>query len=292
MDYSIITDTSANLPSAQISKNFISVIPFSIYINETEYTCLDSDNFDAAEYYTWMTENRKITTSQITPYHYISFFKPFLEAEKDILFIGISSGISGSFTSAEIAAEQLREDYPERIIRLVDSLGASLGEGLLVLKATECKKAGMTINETADELLRVRYQMYQVFTVHDLKYLHKGGRLSNPTAIVGSILNIKPILKGDNSGKIVSIEKVRGRKRTIQTLASKYSALVVRPEIQTIGISHANCHEDAEILADLISNANPPKEIMIVDHEPVTGSYLGPGALALYFQGSPNVREY
>lgn len=123
----------------------------------------------------------------------------------------MSSGINGSFASAEIAAKQLRENYPGRIIRLVDSLGASIGEGLLVLKAAECKEAGMTIDETADELLRVRHQMYQVFTVDDLKYLYRGGRFSNPTAIVGSILNIKPILKGDSSGKIVPIEKIRGK---------------------------------------------------------------------------------
>lgn len=292
MDYTIITDTSANLPSAYVSSNSIGVIPFSFYINKKEYTCLDSDGFNAAEYYTLMTENIRITTSQITPYQYIAFFKPFLEAEKDILFVGMSSGISGSFASAEIAAKQLREDYPERNIRLVDSLGASLGEGLLVMKAVECREAGMTIDETANEILRIRHQIYQVFTVDDLKYLHRGGRLSNPTAIVGSILNIKPILIGNRSGKIVSIGKVRGRKRTIQALASKYNDLVVSPETQTVGISHANCREDAETLVNLISSVKPPKKIVIVDHEPATGSYLGPGALALYFQGSPLVREY
>lgn len=291
MDYVIVTDTSANLPSAFARENSIGVIPFSIFVNEAEYTCLDSDGFDAVKYYTWMSESRKIATSQITPYCYISFFKPILAAGRDILFIGMSSGVSGSFASAKMATEQLLAEYPDRAVRLVDSLGASLGEGLLVLKAAEWKKQGRSMDEIADDLLKMRREIYQVFTVDNLNYLRRGGRLSNSTAIVGNILNIKPVLKGDPSGRIVSVDKIRGRSRTIRALAERYRELVVAPETQTVGISHANCYEDAKLLTELISAEKPPREILVVDHEPATGSYLGPGALALYFQGAPDVRE-
>ena len=173
----------------------------------------------------------------------------------------------------------------------MDTLSASLGEGLLVLEAADCRDRGMTLDETADRLMAMRHRMAQVFTVEDLKYLRRTGRLSNVTALVGMMLNIKPLLKGDNEGTIVTFARTRGRRQSIQGLAERYDALVRHPEQQVVGIAHADCPEDAETLASLLRAKHPPKEIMTVCYEPVTGSHVGPGTLALFFLGDEDVRE-
>lgn len=290
MNYTIITDTSANIPSATAKENNICVIPFSFYIDGKENFCLNTTDFNAKEFYDLMRAGNTVKTSQINPQRYIDVFEPILEGGSDILFIGMSSGISGSFNSAVMATNQLKEKYVEREILLVDTLGASLGEGLIVLKANQYKAEGKTIHENATTLAKDVRCMYQVFTVNDLEYLRKGGRLSNAEALLGRILGIKPLLKGNENGKIVSFGKTVGRKKVIELLAKKYSDYVISPEKQTVGISHADCYDDAQALASLISYDKKPKDILIVDHEPVTGSYLGPGSLALYFFGEEDVR--
>ena len=181
--------------------------------------------------------------------------------------------------------------FPDARIRLVDTLSASLGEGLLVLEAADCRDRGMTLDETADRLMAMRHRMAQVFTVEDLKYLRRTGRLSNVTALVGMMLNIKPLLKGDREGKIVTFARTRGRRQSILAMAERYDAMVSHPEEQIVGIAHADCPEDAETLASLLRAKHPPKEIMTVCYEPVTGSHVGPGTLALFFLGDEDVRE-
>lgn len=290
MSFAIFTDTSANLPTPKTKELDITVVPLSYTVDGVEHVCLNTEEFQAAEYYESMKGNTVIKTSQVNPQKYLDYMEPALQEGKDILFVGMSSGISGSFASAKIAREQLLEEYPDRSIRLVDSLGASLGEGLLALKAHCCREKGMGLDETADYLEEAKANMYQLFTVDSLMHLRKGGRLSNAAAIVGSLLNIKPLLKGNENGQIVSFEKVRGRKAVINEIAKRYDQLVLEPQDQVVGISHCHCPEDAEKLADLIRQNRAPKEIIIVEHEPVTGSYLGPGALALYFGGDKDVR--
>lgn len=290
MSFAIFTDTSANLPTPMTKELDITVVPLSYTVDGVEHVCLDTEEFQAAEYYESMKGNTVIKTSQVNPQKYLDYMESALKDGKDILFVGMSSGISGSFASAKIAREQLLEEYPDRSIRLVDSFGASLGEGLLVLKGHSCREQGMSLDETADYLEEAKANMYQLFTVDNLMHLRKGGRLSNAAAIVGSLLNIKPLLKGNENGQIVSFEKVRGRKAVINEIAKRYDQLVLEPQDQIVGISHCHCPEDAEKLADLIRQNRAPKEIIIVEHEPVTGSYLGPGALALYFGGDKDVR--
>lgn len=290
MSYIIMTDTSANIPTADAKRQGVVVVPLSYKAAEEEHICLDTDAFDYASYYESMRNGARITTSQINPQRYEQYMEPVLKQGNDILFVGMSSGISGSFNSAAIAKEQLLETYPDRKICLVDSHGASLGEGLLVRKALEWQQEGKDLEENAADLTALREKMYQVFTVDDLMHLRRGGRLNNASAIVGTVLNVKPLLKGNEHGKIVSFGKVRGRKKVIERLAQIYDNLVVDAGSQTIGISHANCLEDATALAEMLRKNHTPKEIIIVDHEPVTGSYLGPGALALYFLGDEDVR--
>lgn len=290
MSFSIVTDTSANLQSKHIKDNDITIIPFSYYMDGVEAVCLEAEEFDSAGFYQKMRDNVRVTTSQINPQRYIEHMEPLLKEGKDILFVGMSSGISGAYSSSVIAVTQLREEYPDRKIYTVDSLGASLGEGLVVFKAIECRAKGMTIEETSEFLLKFRHNICQIFTVDDLKYLQMGGRISNATAFTGNLLNIKPLLKGNENGQIVTFGKTRGRKRTIDAILKKYEELSAHHDGMLVGISHADCADDAGYVADMVNKINPPKEIIIVEHEPATGSYLGPGALALFFEGTEGSR--
>ena len=290
-DFAILTDSASNLTAKQLRDNNITAIPFPYFLKGKEYGYEMLETFDDMAFYAALNNGEKVTTSQINPQKYIDYMRPILESGKDILFIGLSSGISGAFSSAVIAKEQLNDEFPERRIELVDSLGASLGEGLIALKAAEYRAEGKTIDETAEEIQIHIEKMYQVFTVDDLMFLKRTGRLSNLSAAVGTVLGIKPILKGNEEGKIVAFGKVRGRAKVIYALAEKYNALVKDPKAQTVGISYCDCREDAKVLADLINKTNPPKKLLIVKHEPATGSHLGPGALALYFEGEKGVRK-
>lgn len=289
MNFKIMTDTSANLPKEAVDKYDIGVIPLSYYLDGEEFT--ETDIGDGSEYYGKIKNGAKVTTSQVTPQRYIDNFRPILADGCDILFIGMSSGISGTFYCAQIAAEELKSEFPEREITLVDTLGASLGEGLLVLKAAKMKENGASAPEISEELEKMRRRMYQIFTVDDLMHLKRGGRLSGTAAIIGTVLHIKPLLKGDEFGKIVTCGKMRGTRRSVEALAEKYRTLVKSPENQTIGIAHASNPEAAEYLKTLINAENPPENIITVCYEPVTGAHVGPGALALFFEGEDGVRN-
>ena len=286
MSFCIITDTSANLPTPWLRENGVAAVPFSYYIDGRERKCTDTALFDGKKYYSSIREGMKVTTSLVSPSAYSECFRRPLEKGEDLLFISMSSGISGSFQAANLAASYLREDFPERKITLIDSIGASLGEGFLVMKAVELRAIGMGLDETAAEIEQMKTAMCQVFTVDDLMYLRSTGRLSNAKAVIGSVLNIKPLLKGDEAGRIVSFAKARGRRRSIEAVAENYDRLVSDASEQTIGIAHADCMEDVEYLCELLRKNNPPKDILIVDYEPVTGAHVGPGALALFFFGS------
>ena len=290
MSFAIVTDTSANIPTPLAKKLDITVIPFSYFIDGKEYTCLDTEAFDGRSYYDSIRSGTVVTTSQVTPQRYIEWFEPILEGGSDILFIGLSSGVSGSFQSAVMARVQLAEKYPDRTILLVDSLGASLGEGLLAIKASDFRKEGKSIKEVFDLVSDIRDRTCQIFTVDSLAHLRRTGRCSNITAVIGTLLHIKPILKGDETGHIVSFKKIKGRRTAIEALAKLFRQYATSPENQIIGISHGDCIEDAQTLKSLINEYCSPKEIITVCHEPVTGAHVGPGMLALFFEGDDKVR--
>ena len=273
MSFVVMTDTSGNLPRQYVLDYSLEIIPFSYFIDGKEYNSVKDPDFDAEDYYAKIKKGMKVTTSQIPPQQYADFFEPPLREGKDVIFICMSSGISGSCNSAKIAARMMMEAYPGRIVEVIDTRGASLGEGIIALY---------------DHVER----MFNVFTVDDLMHLRRGGRLSNLSAVVGTVLQIKPLLKGNEEGKIVAFSKVRGRKRSIETLAEYYDKLVVEPEKQIVGIAQAACREDAARLASLLRKNHPPKEILTVEYEPVTGSHVGPGALALFFESREGVRSF
>lgn len=292
MSFVVMTDTSANLETTQILDNDLRVIPFSYIIDGKEYNILKDRDFNAEDYYARIRRGMKVATSQIPPQQYADFFEPVLREGKDIIFVCMSSGISGSCNSARIAAQMMTEAYPGRRIEVVDTLGASLGEGIIALHAAQLRRLGRDTADAAAELRLHAKRMFQVFTVDDLMHLRRGGRLSNLSAVVGTVLQIKPLLKGNEEGKIVAFAKVRGRKRSVEALADRYDRYVVAPETQTVGIAQAACREDAEYLASLLRRNRPPREILTVEYEPVTGSHVGPGALALFFEGSDEVRSF
>ena len=291
MSFVVLTDTSGNLRSREIRNNDLKVIPFPFYIDGTEYSCTNIDRFSGDTFYKRIRDGLQVTTSQINPARYMAFFEPWLKKGKDIILVTMSSGISGACNAAHMAAETLLERYCERRVEIVDSLGASLGEGILALQAARLRDLGKSVTEAADELRKRAKRMFNVFTVDDLMHLKRGGRLSNLSAVVGTVLNIKPLLKGNEEGKIVAFSKIRGRRKSIESLAQAFETLAVRPEEQIVGIAQAGCREDAEYMAQLLRRNHPPKEILTVEYEPVTGSHVGPGALALFFEGEENVRS-
>lgn len=292
MSFTVITDTAANLDTRLSEERGIKIIPFYYFIDGKEYSCIDSSQFNCSEYYNKIRSGMTVTTSQVNPQMYYEFMEPILESGEDIIFVGMSSGISGSHASAGIARQQLLEKFPQRRIRLVDSLGASLGVGLHALRAADYRDSGMDTDQAADKLEEHVRRTYQVFIVDDLMHLRRTGRLSNISAIVGTVLGIKPLLKGNENGKIVAFEKIRGRKNAIVAMADKFAAYIRNPDDQRIGISHCDCIEDAKELISLLRKRGAKNDIMLVDHEPVTGSHIGPGSLALYFEGDEDVRYH
>ena len=239
-----------------------------------------------------MRSGTKVSTSQIPPQRYLDVLTPMLEAGEDVLFVSMSSGISGSYASGQIAARQLREEFPARKLLLVDTYSASLGEGLLVMRAVDCRREGMSIDDTYTLLRSLRHRMAQIFTVDDLRYLRRTGRLSNLEAAVGTVLQIKPLLKGDEHGHIVMNGKVRGRAASIKALAEKFDKIARYPGDQTVFIAHGDCRQDAETLAKLIQEKNPPKKIIITPFDPTNGAHAGPGSLAIFFEGDEHARQH
>lgn len=291
MSFTVITDTSANLPSRIVRQKKLLVLPFHYFVEGKSFTCLDTESFNGDDYYAKIKNGMRVTTSQVPPQQYMDYFEPILREGRDVLVVSMSSGISGSCGSAEVAARQLMEEYPDRRVRVVDTRGASLGEGLVALKAVELQEQGMDIDEAIPILEDYCCRMFQVFTVDNLMHLRRSGRLSNLSAIVGTVLHIKPLLKGNDEGKIVAFAKICGRQRSVEALAERYDQLVKDPENQTVGIAQAGCREDADYLEKLIRKNRPPRAILNVEYEPVTGSHVGPGALALFFLGGKNVRS-
>lgn len=293
-NYTIVTDTSANLSSRFLKENSIPVIPFTYSCEGADRTCLDTETFEGRqgeEYYAKLKAGMRVTTSQITPQSYMEFLKPLLKNGEDVLFISMSSGISNSYNSSVVAAEQLRAAYPERRIRTVDTLAASLGEGKAVLRAIEYRARGLSLDENADKLEAERQSLYQAVLLDDLMFLHRGGRVSAPKALLGTVLGLRPILKGDVGGHLVVCGKARGRKRGLAVLAEKFAQLCDRSARQTVGVVYTDCPEDAYALRDMLAEINDNCDFMVVRYEPVTGSYVGPGTVALFFDGADGVRE-
>ena len=291
MNFTIVTDTSGNLPKCMADEYGLVVIPFYYRTDQEDISCETIESFDSERYYRRLKEEPRVTTTQITPQRYVEYFEPILTEGKDMIYVSMSSGVSGSCDAARVAAKTLKEKYPDRRIGVVDTKGAALGEGFVALEAARLRDGSLGFDEAMERLEDYSKRMCNIFTVDDLLYLRRGGRLSNASAFIGTILNIKPLLKGDVDGRITAFAKIRGRRKAVEALADRYNALVVAPEEQTVGIVQAACREDAKRLEEMICRTRPPKEIIHVDYEPVTTSYVGPGALALFFLADETTRS-
>lgn len=285
--FQLFTDTSANLPSAYIDENQILVLPFTYSYDGQDYQALDTAAFDPTAYYNLLRKGTKVSTSLINTQTYSDAFEPFLKAGQDVLFVSMSSGISGSYAASRLACQELMEKYPGRKALSLDTMAASLGEGLMVMDAVALRDQGKDVQEVYDFLYQERLRVAQFFTVDDLQHLKRTGRLSGAKAAIGSILQIKPILMGNFEGKIVQKAQVRGRRKSILTLAELYKEKVDHPEDQVVCIAHADCIDDAMLLEETLSRYAKPKRVMMVYYEPVTGSHVGPGTVALFFKSIP-----
>lgn len=286
-EYQIVTDSSADLSLAQVETLGIKVLPLHFNINGNTYAN-DSANsgMSPEDFYAAVREGAMSTTSQVNMEAFSAEFKKHLDAGKDILYIGFSSGLSGTYNAGRLAAEELASVYPNHKIIAVDTLCASCGEGLMVHLACAQQRAGKTITEVAQWLEENKLHMAHWITVNDLNHLKRGGRVSGAAAMFGTMLQIKPILIVTDEGGLVPLIKARGRQASLDTLVEKFVATAVDPKNATVFISHADCAEDAAYLSRQITERTGATDIQIGFIGPVIGAHAGPGTVALCFLGS------
>lgn len=284
-DYVITTDNNADLPESFYRDHKVGCTYLSYTLEGKHY---EQGNFlPVEEFYSKMRAGSMPTTSQVNPENARKLFEPYLKEGKDILHIAFSSGLSGTFNSCRIAAEELMEEYPDRRILVLDSLSASLGQGMLVYLAQQKKENGEDIDKVADWAETHKKNIVHLFTVDDLNHLYRGGRVSRTTAVLGGMLNIKPILHVDDEGKLIPVGKVRGRKKSLLELADLMDRKIgsYGQSCDTIFISHGDCREEAEFLAKKIKEKYSITTEIINDVGAVIGAHSGPGTIALFFVG-------
>ncbi len=287
--FQIVVDSAANIPAELVKKYDIRVISFVNYVNGKRIVCFDPDltpeeeRAKGKEYYDAVRAGADVKTGLVSSGDFEDLFRSILEAGDDILYFSLSKNISGTYNSARIAAEELSESFPDRKIRLIDALNASLAQGILAIYASEMRAGGKSLDETADILATYPAKMNGVFTVGDLKYLSKTGRISSSAALVGNLLSIKPILRGNKDGFIVQFKKCRGRKSALNTLVSLVCDNIVNPEEQIIGIAHADAYEDSLYVMEEIRKRVKLRGFINTSYDYCTGSHVGPDTIALFF---------
>ena len=284
-DFVITTENTSDLPKDYYSQNGITYMYLPCTIDGVVYN--KENEMPSGEFYEKMRGGSMPTTSQINPNDAKTEFSRILDEGKGILHIAFSSGLSGSYNSARIAAEEIREERPEARIAVVDTLAASMGEGMLVYKAVQMQKAGKSLEETAEWLEANKLHLCHMFTVDDLNHLYRGGRVSKAAAVLGTMINIKPVLHVDNEGHLIPLGKVRGMKKSLVTLVSMMEERVgsYRDKNDIIMISHGDCLEDAEYVAKLVKEKFGYDNIMINPVGATIGAHSGPGTVALFFLG-------
>ncbi|MBR3973885.1 MAG: DegV family protein [Oscillospiraceae bacterium] len=284
-NYQIITDSCCDFTEAMYKEQDVIYAPLSVL-----YKGVNHDNFtdDASlkELYNGLAAGETASTSAANPETWVRVIKPSLDAGKDVLVMAFSSGLSTTYQSAVIAAEELREVYPDRKINVVDTLCAALGQGLLVWYACRKRNEGLSLDELTEWVENNKLHLCHWFTVDDLMYLKRGGRVSATTALVGTMLNIKPVLHVDDEGHLINVAKTRGRKASLDALAKKLGELGDGYDNSTVFISHGNCLEDAEYLARVVKEKYGVKEVVIGYVGAVIGAHAGPGVVAFFFMGS------
>lgn len=286
-DYVILTDSSCDLPPELAEQLAVDVLPLTVEIEGKRYhNYLDGREIDPRDFYAKLRAGSPATTAAVNVGEWTEFMEPYLKAGRDVLLLAFSSGLSSTYNSAVIAAQELAEQYPDRSIFAVDSLCASMGQGLLVYLAVQQKKLGKSIEEVRDWVEENKLHLCHWFTVDDLNHLKRGGRVSATTALVGTMLSIKPVLHVDDEGHLINMAKARGRQASLKALVDKMEETAVDPAGQTVFISHGDCLADAEKVAQMVKDRFGVQNVVISYVGPVIGAHSGPGTLALFFLGT------
>ena len=286
MSFKVLTDASCNLSLDMLNELGVVYRSLTLVMDGQEINnYLTDEKFSFKGFYDKLRNKENIKTSLLNTEEFKAMFEDVLAGGDDILAILISSGISGTYQAAKLAADELAEKYPERKIVVIDSLAASIGHGLLVYYAAKMQQEGKSLEETTDFIMENRLKLVHKFTVDDLFFLKRGGRLSGGVAIIGTILQIKPVLHVDNNGKLISQSKVKGRKKSINAIFDSLKDNVIDPENQVMAICHGDCLEDAEYLAAKVKKEYNVKDVIINYCDPVIAAHAGPGVLALFYLG-------
>ena len=285
-DYIIITDSSCDLPDNLVKALELEVLPLSFIMDGKTYrNWPDNREMSPDQFYGKEREGLMATTNAVNVGEAADAIEAVLKQGKDALILAFSSGLSTTCNSFQIAARELAEQYPDRKIYVVDTLCASLGQGMFVYQAAKLRQEGKTMEEVRDWAEENKLRQCHYFTVDDLFFLKKGGRVSAATAVVGTMLQIKPVLHVDNEGHLINVAKARGRKASLTALVDKVGELAEDPASQTMFISNSDCLKDAQFVADEIKKRYGVKEIIINSIGPVIGAHTGPGCVALFFMG-------
>ena len=286
-NFVILTDSSADLGDDLVRQLDIQVLPLSFTLEQQTYhNYPDNREMEPHAFYQKLRDGAVATTSAVNVSQYTEFLEPLLQAGQDVLILAFSSGLSATYNSSVIAVQELAEKYPERKLYTVDTLCASLGQGLLVYLAARERDSGKTIEEVRDWAEANKLSICHQFTVDDLHCLKRGGRISATTAVVGSMLQIKPVLHVDNEGHLINIAKARGRQASLKALVDKMEKTAIDPAHQTVFISHGDCLEDAQMVADLVKERLGVPEVYLNPIGPVIGAHAGPGTVALFYVGT------
>ena len=286
-NYCIVTDSTCDLPANIVTDLGITVIPMEFQLDGTTYLNYpDGRDYDFHAFYDALRAGKASTTSQVNYQTFLDTFTPILESGRDILYLAFSSGLSGTYNGSVIAANDLMEKYPGSKVISVDTLSASVGEGLLVYTAAKKREEGLSLDELAQWVTDNRLHLCHWFTVDDLNHLKRGGRISPAVAIIGTALGIKPVMHVDDEGHLIPVSKVRGRRKSLDALVEHMAETCDKPESQTIFIGHGDSKEDAEYVAKLVRQKFKVKNIILNYIGPVIGSHSGPGTLALFFFGT------
>lgn len=285
--FAIVTDSAGDLSQQMAEELDIQILPLRFHMQGVERADWpDHREMDLETFYGLLRSGERATTSALNANDYQEAVEPLLKAGQDVLILAFSSGLSTTYQSSVIAAEELREKYPDRKIYTVDTLAASLGHGLLVWYAAQQRAQGKSIDQVRDWQEENKLKLSHWFTVDDLNHLKRGGRVSAATALVGTMLAIKPVLHVDNEGHLINMSKVRGRGASIKALADKMEATAIDPANQTVFICHGDCLDDAEKLGEMIKERMGVETVHIGPIGPVIGAHSGPGTLAVFFLGS------
>lgn len=282
-NYEIFTDSSCDLPKAVIEQYDLKVMQLEVIIDDKP-PVLNRD-IDIRDFYNQLREGANAKTSAVTLGHFEENMRAALEAGKDILYLGFTSGLSVTYNNGVMVIEELKKEYPDRKILYTDTLCASMGQGLVVYHAAKLREAGKSMEEVLDAIDAIKDRVHHQVTVNDLFFLKRGGRISAASAVAGTVLQFKPIIIVDQEGKLSNIGKVRGRKTSLNELFSMFKKTEKLEELPYVFISHSDCLSDVNHLADMVKTEYPHAEIVISDIGPVIGAHTGPGAIAFCHLG-------